>query len=153
MTAGGDDLVGIGDQDDVVSIEQLLLERRERFGHPGVIDARVGSGDPDEAVPIRRAVAGVVVEHVDVVGREKPRVVAQPERQEHGLVVDDRDHCPTTARAAPGQPFARGRGGRAVTQRPRLAPGREELLVRMLGVEMDLGRLDGGSARAAHRIP
>ena len=49
-----------------------------------------GDRDADEAVAVGRAVRRLVVEHVDVLGLEEARVVGEPDREEDGLVVDDR---------------------------------------------------------------
>ena len=59
--------------------------------HPGRVDQLVRDRDAHEAVAVGRAVGGLVVEDVDVLGREEVRVVAQPDRKEDGLVVDHRE--------------------------------------------------------------
>ena len=79
-------------EDGVVAVEQLALWFRERLGHPDVVDRVVLDGNPDESVGRRWSRRVVVVEHVDVVGGEEARVVAEPDRKEDGLVVDDRLH-------------------------------------------------------------
>src|SRR5918992_763886 len=87
-----------------------MLELLDRLHHPDVIHTVVLDGDPHEATALGRAVGRLVVEDVDVLRPKETRVVAQPDRKEDRLVVDDRDDGPSgaggrTAAPCPG-PFS-----------------------------------------------
>ena len=82
-----DDLVHVGDQHDVVTVQQSGWCSLDRSHHPRVVDRVVGDRDADEALASGRTVARLVVEDIDVTGFEELRVVPEPDREEHRLVV------------------------------------------------------------------